>query len=525
MRGATAFDEPGVFIAFEESPEDLRDNVAPLGFDLDDLVARGRLLVDHVRVERAEFEETGNYNLDGLFIRIAHAIDTINAKRVVLDTIETLFDGFTNTAILRAELRRLFGWLKERGVTAVITGERGEGQLTRRGLEEYVSDCVILLDQRMNRCLSTRHLRIVKYRGSAHGTNEYPFLINQGGLSILPITSLGLKHQASTEIISTGVGTLDEMLGRRGLYRGSSVLISGPAGAGKSILAGHFLVAACERGERCLMFAYEESEPQIVRNFQSVGLDLQPFIDADLLRIHSARPSSYGLEVHLVRIHEAVEAFRPDLVVVDPITDLSSLGSVVEANAMLVRLIDWLKARGTTALYTNVESLADPLQSTGVNISTLIDTWLLLRQLEDNGERSRTLFILKARGMSHSNQVREFILTDHGMSLVDPYVGVGGALTGSARLAQEARDRDEELTRSEAAARRERELVGRHGSIAAQLAALQAELGGVAADLEHLRSGDRGRKERAAGDERAMTRRRGAQAVVPTTKKPVAPHG
>ncbi|HZS39419.1 MAG TPA: circadian clock protein KaiC, partial [Polyangia bacterium] len=337
VRGATEHGEHGVFITFEENAEDLADNVRSLGFHLDELVARRRLAIDHVRVERSEIAETGEYNLDGLFIRLAHAIDSVKAKRVVLDTIESLFGGFSNQAILRAEIRRLFGWLKDRGVTTVITGERGEGQLTRQGLEEYVSDCVILLDQRVADQLTTRRLRIVKYRGSAHGTNEYPFLIDEHGISVLPITAIGLQHEVSSTLVSTGVPTLDEMLGGKGVYRGTSVLVSGTAGTGKTSLSAHFLDAACRRGERCLMFAYEESQAQIVRNMRSIGIDLGRWIDRGLLRIHAARPSAHGLEMHLVMIYKLVREFAPRAVVIDPISNLSSVGSLGETNAMLIR--------------------------------------------------------------------------------------------------------------------------------------------------------------------------------------------
>jgi len=252
VRGATQFGEPGVFVSFEEAPEEIAANVRSLGFDVPALVQQKKLLVDHVRIDRGGFEEAGEYDLEGLFVRLGYAIDQVKAKRVALDTIETLFAGLSNEGILRSELVRLFRWLKQKGVTAVITGERGEGTLTRHGLEEYVSDCVILLDHRVDEQVSTRRLRIVKYRGSTHGTNEYPFLIDLRGFSVLPVTSLGLAHQTHNERVSSGIDALDEMLGGSGYYRASSVLVSGTAGTGKTSLACHFADACCRRGEKVL---------------------------------------------------------------------------------------------------------------------------------------------------------------------------------------------------------------------------------------------------------------------------------
>jgi circadian clock protein KaiC len=425
VRGALEFGEPGVFIAFEETAEDLRDNTRSLGFDLDKLVAKKQLAIDHVVVERSQIEETGEYNLDGLFIRLAHAIDSVKAKRVVLDTVESLFGGFTNQAILRAELRRLFGWLKERGVTAVITGERGEGALTRQGLEEYVSDCVILLDQRVIEQLATRRLRIVKYRGSAHGTNEYPFLIDERGISILPITSLGLNHAVSSRRISSGIAGLDDMLGGRGVYEGSSVLISGSAGTGKSSLCARMAEAACHRGERVLLVSYEESPAQVIRNMRSLGMKLAPLVKRGLLTIESLRPTAHGLEMHLVAIHRRIEEVRPRMVVIDPITTFSSAGSASEAHGMLLRLIDFLKGRGITGIYTAVTSEMHTLQET--QVSSLMDTWILLGQVKAGNASKRTLFVLKSRGMNHSHDVREFLLTRRGIELSAPYHGPNGA--------------------------------------------------------------------------------------------------
>ncbi len=476
VRGATEFDEPGVFMSFEETSEELAENVRSLGFDLDDLVEQGRLALDFVRVERQEIEETGDYDLEGLFIRLGFAIDRIGAKRVVLDTLETLFGGFSNEALLRAELRRLFRWLKDRGVTAVITGERGDGSLTRQGLEEYVSDCVMLLDHRITEQVSTRRLRVVKYRGTSHGADEYPFLINEDGISVLPITSAGLEHVVSEERISTGIPDLDSMMGGQGYYRGSTVLVSGTAGSGKSSVAAHFASAACERGERCLYLSFEESPAQIVRNMKAIGLDLQQCVDDGNLRFHSARSTMYGLEMHLATLHKLVEEFQPHVVVLDPVTNLMHVGSGRDVNAMLSRTIDFLKMRGITAMLLSLTSGNESLESTGVDVSSVSDTWLLLRDIELGGERNRGMYILKSRGMAHSNQIREFLLTSHGIELVEVYTGPEGVLTGSARLAQEARERATAQTRRLDAERRQRRIEREREVMEARIAAMRAEL-------------------------------------------------
>ena len=471
VRGATEFDEPGVFMAFEETAQELTQNVRSLGFDLDDLGAREKLLLDYVHIERSQIEETGEYDLEGLFIRLGHAIDSIGAKRVALDTLETLFGGLSNEAILRAELRRLFRWLKDKGVTAVITGERGDGSITRQGLEEYVSDCVIVLDHRVMDNLSTRRLRIVKYRGTIHGNNEYPFLIDDTGISVLPITSIGLTYTASDERISTGVERLDAMLGGEGLYRGSSVLISGTAGTGKTSLAGHIADATCARGERCLYLAFEESESQLVRNMRSIGLDLGRWIKKGLLRFHATRPTSYGLEAHLSTLHKLVNEFAPHVVIVDPITNFLKAGTESEAEAMVMRLIDFLKARQITAVFTSLTHGGGIQEVSQAGISSLIDTWLLLRDIELGGERNRGVYVLKSRGMPHSNQIREFVLTDQGIELKDVYVGPEGVLTGSMRLAQETRERASAVSRQQEIERRQRDLERKRQALEAQIAA------------------------------------------------------
>jgi circadian clock protein KaiC len=482
--GAVQYDEPGVFMAFEETEEDLKKNVASLGYDLADLSERKKLFIDYVHIERSEIEETGEYDLEGLFIRLGHAIDSIGAKRVVLDTIEAIFAGLPNPTILRAELRRLFRWLKDKGVTAIITGERGEGTLTRHGLEEYVSDCVILLDHRLREQISTRRLWIVKYRGSSHGTNEYPFLIDESGISVLPITSLGLQHKVSSERISTGVARLDSMLGGKGYFRGSSVLVSGTAGTGKSSLAAHLVDAACRRGERCLYFATEEGPDQIIRNMRSLGIDLGSWVKKELLRFDAMRPTFFGLEMHLLRIHKLVEEFGPKIVVVDPITSYISLGDELEVKSMLTRLIDFFKSRQITAFFTSLTQGGNALEGTEIGVSSLMDTWLLLRDIESNGERNRGIYVLKSRGMAHSNQIREFLFTERGIDLVDAYLGPAGVLTGTARAAQETKEKSEALLRRQDIQRRQRQLVQKRKALEAQIATMRAQFEAEKGELE-----------------------------------------
>ena len=475
VHGAIDYDDPGVFIAFEETEEDLTKNVASLGYDLADLSRRKKLTIDYIRVERSEIEETGEYDLEGLFVRLGHAIDSIGAKRVVLDTIEAIFSGFQNTNILRAELRRLFRWLKDKGVTAVITAEQGDGTLTRHGLEEYVSDCVILLDHRVRDQISTRRLRVVKYRGSSHGTNEYPFLIDEQGISVLPITSLGLEHKAASERVSTGIESLDQMLGGKGYYRGTSILISGTAGTGKTSIAAHFVDAACRRGERCIYFSSEESPAQVTRNLRSIGLDLEPWMKKGLLHFDATRPNFHGLEMHLLRVQKLIDQIKPSITVFDPLSGYLTLGDSLEVKSMLTRLLDSLKGRQITSIFnTLLEGDHSELQSE-LGVSSLMDSWILLRNIEHNGERNRGLYILKARGIAHSNQIREFIFTDRGIELKDVYAGAEGVLTGSARAAQEAREKAAAQLRREAIERKNRELERKRQALDTQIVALRAQ--------------------------------------------------
>jgi circadian clock protein KaiC len=475
VRGAAQFGEPGVFMAFEETSQELSTNVASMGFDLPALVARKKLVLDHVRIDRSEIEESGEYDLEGLFIRLESAIQAVGAKRVVLDTIESLFSGFSNTNILRAELRRLFGSLKQKGVSAVITAETGDGTISRNGIEEYVADCVILLDHRVEEQSSIRRLRVLKYRGTVHGTNEYPFLIGRTGFSVLPLSSLKLEHKAPTQRISTGVSPLDTMLGGKGFYRGTSILVSGVAGTGKSSLAAHFVQAACERGERALYMASEQSTHEMIRNMRSIGIDLEPWVKRDRLRFDAARPGTFGLEKHLVTIHDLTVEFDPKVVVVDPVTNFGSIGTYSEVKSMVIRLIDMFKSHGITAMFTSLTSGDSSPELSEVGVSSLMDAWLLLRNLESNGERNRGLYVLKSRGMAHSNQIREFLLTDHGLQLRDVYVGPSGLLTGSARAAQEARERAEAIERKQQAQRRAFELKQQREQLEAEIAKMRTE--------------------------------------------------
>ena len=474
VRGAHEFGEPGAFITFEENEKELEENVRSLGFDLDQLVKDEKIAIDYIRVERSEIEVTGDYDLEGLFLRIGAAIDTVGAKRVVLDTIEALFAGYNNT-VLRAELRRLFRWLKDRGVTAIITGERGESSRTRQGLEEYVADCVILLDHRVTEQVSTRRLRIVKYRGTTHGTSEYPFLIDAEGISVLPVSALALNHPVSDESVPTGIPQLDQMLGGKGYYRGSSVLVSGTAGTGKTSIAASLAHETAKAGKRVLYLAFEESPRQLARNMRSIGVDLDPFMKKGLIKMHASRPTYQGLEAHLVYMHKLVQDFEPEVVIVDPISNFTAGGSRDDAQLMLLRLIDFLKTKQITALCTHLNSGGSAVEATDIGISSIIDTWLLLRDIELGGERNRGMYVLKSRGMKHSNQIREFLITSEGIRLEEVYVGPEGVLTGSLRAAQENREKASTLLRNQEIETKERDLRRKRAVLESQIAALRAE--------------------------------------------------
>ena len=509
VNGAVMFNEPGVFVSFEETSDDLIENVGSLGYDLGALIAQKKIAIDFVRVERSEIEETGEYDLEGLFVRLDYAIKSVGAKRVVLDTLEMLFAGLGDTQILRAEIRRLFAWLKQRGVTAIITAEQGDGTMTRYGIEEYVSDCVLLLDNRVSDQITTRRLRVVKYRGSAHGTNEYPFLIDAQGVSVLPVTSAGLAHAASDEVISTGIPGLNQMLGAGGFYIGTSILVSGTAGTGKTSLAAHFIEAVCARGQRCLYFAFEESPAQIIRNMRSIGLDLQPRVDAGLLRFEAARPSLFGLEMHLARMYREIEEFEPAAVVLDPISALR--GETGDVHSMLLRVIDLLKSRGITAFLTNLLSV-EGMDKADAGMSSLMDTWLSLVQLESNGERNRGIYVLKSRGMNHSNQIREYQLTSHGVKLVDAYLGSGGILTGSARIAQEMVDAASAVRRAQDLERKQRDVQRRRAALERKIAELRAELESEEEEARKTLQHDEELEKRLQAERHAMAIQRGGTA-------------
>jgi circadian clock protein KaiC len=507
VRGATDFDEAGVFMAFEETSEELVDNVASLGFDLKALVASKKLRLDYVYVDRSEFQETGEYDLEGLFIRLGYAIDSINAKRVALDTIEVLFSGLPDQGVVRAELRRLFRWLKEKGVTVVITGERGDGALTRYGLKEYVSDCVISLDHRVADQVTTRRVRVVKYRGSTHGTNEYPFLIEKDGISIWPITSSHLAYSATDERIPTGIDRLDTMLGSKGFYRGSSILVSGTAGTGKTSLAATFAEATCRGGERCLYISFEESPSQLIRNMAAIGIDLRQCLKKGLLEFLSVRAFHFGLEMHLARLIKLITEFEPRAVIVDPVSGLDTSGTPLEVEAALMRLVDFLKQKGITVMLTDLQ--ADETRGrTGAAISSLVDTWLVLRDLESNGERNRGLHILKSRGMAHSNQVREFVMSESGIQLADVYLGPDGMLTGSARVAQEARERAEHAILGQEAEWQKLALERKRVALEGQIATLRAEFSAEEAAIEHLLAKGQQHEAALTLDKAAMSRSR-----------------
>jgi circadian clock protein KaiC len=476
VRGATQYNEPGVFMSFEETIPDLTTNAASLGFDLGRLVADKKLFLDHVYISRSEIAETGEYDLDGLFIRIADAIQRVGAKRIVLDTIEALFGELPNPGILRAEIRRLFGWLKQKGVSTVITAERDRPDtLTRHGIEEFVSDCVIVLDHRIREEISTRRLRVVKYRGSTHGTNEYPFLIDEHGISVLPISSLGLDHAAPGVRISTGITRLDGMMGGKGFYQGSSILLSGTAGTGKTSVAAHFVEAACRRGERCLYFAFEESPRQIVRNMRSIGIDLEPWVRKGLLHFHAARPTYAGIEEVLLVTHKHIANFQPSVVVIDPMTNLLTVSTLNEVRSMLTRLVDFLKTQAITAVFTSLTMPGGSLEANEADVSSLMDTWLLLKAIEVGGERNRALYVLKSRGMEHSNQIREFVLTNDGLRLLDFYLGPVGGVSGTARVSQEGREKAAGTSRRQQLEGRGRELDRKREIFEARMTMLRAE--------------------------------------------------
>jgi circadian clock protein KaiC len=514
VRGATEFKEPGVLMTFEETGDEMTKNVASLGFDLKALAARKKLMLDYVKIEPAEIQETGAYDLEGLFVRLQYAVDKIGAKRVVLDTLEAVFSGFSNAGVLRAEIRRLFRWLKDRGLTTVVTAERGEGNLTRYGLEEYVSDCVIFLDHRVNEQVSTRRMRIIKYRGTSHGADEYPFLIDDRGFSVLPSSSMRLNHNVSSQRISSGVPDLDAMLEGKGFYKGSSILVSGTAGSGKSSLGASFSARSCADGRKTLYVAFEESPLQAARNMRSIGINLEKHMKSGLLRFEAWRPTQSGLEMHLLRIHKLIEEFEPEIVIIDPISNLM-MGNLNEVNSMLMRLIDFLKKKQITALFTSLtQGSQKDFEQTDVGISSLIDTWILVRDLELNGERNRCVYVLKSRGMNHSNQVREFVISSRGIRLLPVYIGDGTVLTGSARLNQEAREQSHALLQLQTAQEKARARERRRKAVEAQIAALRIDLIDDESESVRFASEELNREQRLTQDRLDRSELRGGKSTL-----------
>ncbi|NYB27865.1 MAG: circadian clock protein KaiC [Methanobacteriaceae archaeon] len=496
--------EPGIFVSFEETQKELEKNFASLGIDLKALEEEKKFLVDYIYLERSEIEETGEFDLEGLFVRLKYAVDQIGAKRIVLDTVEALFSELPNEFILRAELRRLFNWLKSEGLTAIITGEKGKNTLTRYGLEEYVADCVILLDSNVVDKVATRNLRIIKYRGSSHGSNEYPFLISKEGISILPVTSLGLDHETSEEHVSTGIKRLDTMLFGNGFFKGSSILVSGAAGTGKSSTAASFAQASCERGNKCLYLAFEESPKQIIRNMMSIGINLDPWVNEGLLKFHATRPTLYGLETHLVNIYELVNEYQPDMVIFDPISNLISVGTKEEVKSMLTRLLDFLKSRMITSMSTALTAMDQ--KDIDIGVSSLMDSWIELKAIVTDGERNRTIDIIKSRGMYHSNQLREFNLTDDGIKLVDVYLGPAGMLTGSARVSQIAEEKAARLVREQEIESKERQIERKREIMEAQIAELKAQFEVEKQELDKVIAQDKLKENILLEDREAIAR-------------------
>ena len=515
VKGATVFNERGVFVAFEEKAEELATNVAAMGFDLQRLAADNMLRFDYVHIDKSEIAETGEYDLDGLFVRLGHAIDSIGAKRIVLDTIENLFFGLENKGILRAELRRLFQWLKEKKITAIITGEKGDGSLTREGLEEYVSDCVIVLDNRVANQITTRRLRIVKYRGSQHGTNEYPFLIDADGISVLPVTSLRLEAKVSSQRVSTGIPSLDDMLDGKGFYKGSSILVSGTSGTGKTSIAASFALESCRRGERCIYFAFEESPDQIVRNMQSIGLHLHQYAEKGLLKFQSSRPTMYGLEMHLVVIYKLIKEFKPQTVVIDPITNLITVGNSSEITSILTRLIDFLQTQQISVVFTALTFNTLLKDQTDESISSLVDAWIQVRDVELNGERNRGLYIMKSRGMNHSNQVREFMITSNGLQLEDVYLSPEGVLTGSAREAHRLQRKTDEILMKHSLGRKDKEIARRAAELEFKIKTLTSEFESIQEELKNDYVEDQLKKEVLETNRKELTRLRDNTAAQP----------
>ncbi|MDR3478719.1 MAG: circadian clock protein KaiC [Gammaproteobacteria bacterium] len=488
IRGAALYKEPGLFVAFEETQEELTQNIGSLGFNIKELIKNHLLVIDHIQINRSEFAETGSYNLDGLFIRLGCAIAQYKIKRVVLDTLEILFSNIANELMLRSELQRLFRWFKEKKITVLVTAEKGQNAISRYGLEEYVADCVILLDNRMDDQVSTRRLRIAKYRGSSHGANEYPFIINEGGFTVTAITSITLNYKASTKRISSGLKQLDTMLDGKGFYEGSSILISGPAGIGKSSFAATFAYNSCKEGKKAYYFAFEESVEQIVRNMKSIGIHLEPLIKKDLLRFHAINPNSAGLEAHMHDIQKLVNEFNPSVVIIDPVTNLKTIGNINQVQDVLALLVSYFKSKKITVMFTSLVTEQKGIEYTKTNegISSSMDVWIYLQYINSDGERNRAISILKSRGMAHSNQLREIIISKNGVRLEEVYVGTEKVLTGSARLIQATKLEIENSDKESDIKYKERQIQIRHKKLEAEIAALHEMLEGAKDEITSL---------------------------------------
>lgn len=508
VQGIIKYDEPGLFITFEEKPQEIIENAASIGFDLEDLINKKKLFIEYIPVQEEEVMQSGDYTLEALFIRFEQVITSIAVKRVTLDTLDSIFASLGNTPVLRAEIYRLFNWLKQKNITSLVTSEAGITTLSRNGLEEYISDCVISLRTNIVSEVLTRFLRVVKYRGSKHGTNEYPFLITDIGINLFPITSNYLNNIVSTEFVSTGVKELDEMMDNKGYYRGSTVLVTGTAGTGKSSLAAVFSNSICQTGERCIYFTFEEMINQILRNMSSVNLNLQQWIDKDLLKFYAYRSPTYGLETHLLTIQNVIKEFKPHAVIIDPITNFDLIGTELEIKSMMTRLIDFLKAQQITALFTSLATTIDPREQTEIGISSLIDSWLVLQNLEQAGERTRGITILKSRGIAHSNQIREFIITSNGIKLEKIYVGPNGILTGSARLDQEEQEKLHLLLQEKETLRRKKLLEHKKALLEAKIMALKSEFDADVEEIESLIMKEEIQNKRILETRSAMAKRR-----------------
>ena len=417
INGITMFNEPGVFMTFEEQTDELQINVTSMGYNLSKLIADNKIYLEHLHIDHREIQATGKYDIEGLFIRIEMAIEKVKAKRIVLDALDTLFIGL-DSQILRSEIKRLFFWLKEKKVTAIITSEVGDIFLTRLGFEEVVADCVIELNNRLNNQISTRRLRIVKYRGSYHSTNEYPFMIDHKGITIFPIISEAPQIIVSNERISSGIKQIDEMLDGRGFYVGSSILVSGSAGTGKSSIAASFIKDVCEKKGTALYCAFEEAPNQIKRNMASIGIFLEPYEKSGNLHFYYSRPTLQTLELHFIAIKKLIKQINPSVVILDPITNLMIENINSDIRTMLTRFVDYLKMEQITVLLTATLTVSSlELIQSNEGISSMVDTCIMIQEKNIIDSRRRTLYIMKSRGICNSKKEVEFIITSEGISI------------------------------------------------------------------------------------------------------------